>query len=115
MNKVYGVDLDKKVTPVLARDAVIKCFLKAHSEVLEEMKEYTDFKSEAEFERMKKLNVELIIKNIFKDVKVDFNNPNKNDIIDVCDALAEFAKNFRKPEIVKKHYEQIMKIVKKLE
>ena len=54
--KIYGVDLSKKITPVMVRDAIIECFVKAHSKILEMMKEYHEFKSEEEFEQMGKVN-----------------------------------------------------------
>ncbi len=34
-NIIYGVDISKEVTPVMVRDAIIDCFTKAHSDVLE--------------------------------------------------------------------------------
>ena len=38
-------------------DAIIDCFTKEHNEVLEKMKEYTNFKFEEEFEEMEKIQV----------------------------------------------------------
>ena len=40
----------------MVRDAIIGCFLAAHKEVLDLMKEYGTFKSEEEFKKMKSLN-----------------------------------------------------------
>lgn len=112
--KIYGVDLDGEVTPVMVRDAIIECFLGAHGEILDDMKETGDFKSEEEFEEMKKVDIKLLVKKSFGDVGGDYDNPTKEDIIGVCGKLAEFAANFRKPEIIEKHRGEIMRLVEKL-
>lgn len=44
----------------------------------------------------------------------DFDKPTKEDIFKVLEELKEFAKNFRNPEIIKKHYGEIMQLVEKL-
>ena len=115
MTEIYGVDISKTITPVMVRDAIIGCFLAAHKEVLDLMKEYGTFKSEEEFKKMKSLNVEYLIRGIFSDIKADFNNPTKEDLVKVIARLADIAKNFRNPEIVKKHYGEIMTLIDKLE
>jgi uncharacterized protein YpuA (DUF1002 family) len=111
----YGVDLNKEVTPIEVRDAVVKCFISAHGAVLEDMKDPAKDISDQEFNNMKKMNVELLIKNMFKEIKGDYENPNRQQLMEVLDKLKEFAKNFRNPEIVKRHYEKIMKLVEKLD
>lgn len=112
--EIYGVDLSKEITPVMARDAIIKCFIQAHSEVLAMMKEYHEFKSEGEFEEMKKIDVKFLIELKFKEVGADFENPTKKDLIAVLNKLAEFASSFRKPEIIQSHYNEIMRLINKL-
>lgn len=112
--KIYCVDTSQSVTPEMVRDATVECFIQAHSEVLDSMKEYHEFKSEEEFEDMKKLDVKLLIETKFKELNADFNHPTKEDIINVINKLAEYAANFRKPEIVKKHYDEILTLVNKL-
>ncbi|MCK5334417.1 MAG: hypothetical protein KAJ24_07895 [Candidatus Aenigmarchaeota archaeon] len=112
--KCYGVDLSKDITPIMVRDAIIECFVSAHSDVLEMMKECHEFKSRQEFEEMKQIDVKLLIKSKFEEVGADFENPSKKDLIAVIDKLAEFARNFRRPEIIKKHYGQIMQLIDKL-
>jgi Zn-dependent oligopeptidase len=111
---IYGVDPSKPVTPVMVRDAIVDCFIQAHKEILDEMKEYHEFKSEEEFEEMKKMDIKILIKSKFEASGADFDNPTKKSIIGVMDKLAELSINFRKPEIVKKHYEEIMHLVDKL-
>lgn len=113
--KIYGVDVSKKVTPLMVRDAIIKCFISAHKEVLDNMKEYGSFKSRDEFERIKKLNVEYLIRALFSEDGKDFENPTKEDLIQVVSKLAEIAVQFRSPEIVKRHYNEIKQLIEKLE
>lgn len=111
---IYGVDTSKEVTPIMVRDAIIKCFVLAHKEILEMMKEYYKFGSKEEFKEMKELEVELLIKKYFKDTGGNFDNPTKEEIMKVLGKLAEYAKNFRNPEIIEKHYGEIMQLIGKL-
>ena len=111
---VYGVDITKKVTPLMVRNAITSCFLNAHSEVLDEMKEFGEFESEEEFEKMKLFDVSGLIKKFFEDVNGDYENPTKESILKVLKKLQEFAKNFRKTKIVNEHTKQIMVLVNKL-
>ena len=113
--KIYGIDMSKKITPLMVRDAIIICFQKAHHEALDELNKEKGFGSEAERKNFEKIQTDLIVMSAFDDVKADFNNPTKEDIIKVMNELARFASKFRKPEIVKKHYNEIMKLVKKLD
>ncbi len=111
---IYGVDTSKKVTPIMVRDAIIDCFKQAHDEILQTMKEYYEFKSEKEFEELKHLNVKFLVESKFEEVGGDFENPSKRDLIKVIDKLAEYASHFRRPEIIKKHYDEIMKLIRLL-
>jgi len=112
---IYGVDISKKITPLLVRDAIIICFTQAHKEVLEDIKEIENFKSNKDFEDLKLLNIKLIITKIFNDLHEDFNNPTKDSLIKVIEELREYACNFRNQEIVDKHTQEIMLLVNKLE
>jgi hypothetical protein len=111
--KIYGVDLSKKVTPAMVRDAIIKCFSEAHQEALDELNKEKGFDSESEKESFKNIQISLIVKYTFDDVNADFDNPKKEDIVKVVEELAKFSSKFRKPEIIKKHYNEIMKLVEK--
>lgn len=111
---IYGVDVSKEVTPIMVRDAIVECFLKAHSQILNEMKEYGEFESEEEFEHMKLFDVKSQIQIFFEEVDGDFDNPTKNSIIKLLGKLQEFAKKFRNPKIVEKHTKEIMTLVNKL-
>ena len=115
MSKViYGVDSSKEVTPAMVKGAILECFSQAHSEVLELMEDYYKFSSKEEFEKMKKMNVEFVVKSKFEEVDADFENPKKEDLTRVIDKLAELAANFREPEAIKKHYGEIMLLIEKL-
>ncbi len=54
-----------------------------------------------EFERMKRINVEILVRRFFQETGGDFENPTKESLVNVCDNLAEFSKSFRSPKIVK--------------
>ena len=112
--KIYGVDTTKEITPIMVRDAVVKCFTSAHKEVLNQMDEFHSWESKKEREEFRKLEIELVIKDVFRQVGGDFSDPSKEDLLKVLDELADLATKFRSPEIVKKHYEEIMGLVKKL-
>ena len=112
--KIYCLDVDEQITPLKVRDATIECFIQAHAEILEAMKEYHEFSSEIEFEKMKRLDVKLMVQSKFSELKADFNNPTKKDLLAVIDRLADYSANFRKPEIIKKHYDEIKLLIDKL-
>lgn len=112
---VYGVDTE---TPYTAEDilkAIEACFKKAHDEVLE--KELGDFKSgmtTEEFDEIKKINVHQMVRKYLDEVGGSYQKPTKDKLIALCDKLADFAKNFRSPEIIGKHYNEIMQLITKL-
>ncbi|MDH3324601.1 MAG: hypothetical protein OEL89_03110 [Candidatus Peregrinibacteria bacterium] len=112
---IYGIDPTKEVTCFMIRDALIVCFVQAHKEVLDEMKEFNESVSDKELKNLQVMNVEMLIKKMFSDVDGDYENPTRDDIMKVCGRLADFATNFRKPEIIKKHYGKIMKLVRIME
>ncbi len=112
---VYGVDTSKKITPIMVRDAIIVCFKKAHDEVLDTMDEYTNWESKREREKFRNMNIELIVKSAFERAGEDFNHPSKEGLVLVIKNLADYAANFRKPAIIKKHYEEIMRLIRKID
>ena len=113
--KIYNVDLSQRITPKLVRDAIIECFADAHCEVIKRMKQKESFKTDKEFDKIKKLNVRVLIKSIFLKIGANFENPTKENLIKVIDELSKQAAQFRSPEIIKKHYEEIMQLIKRLE
>ena len=113
---IYGVDLSKKVTPIMVRDAIIRCFVKAHSDVLDDMREYGEFKTEEEFEKMKNLQVKYLIETMFEDIGGDFNNPTKEQLSKIVIKLKEYAAaSLRKPEVIEKHASEIKRLIEKIE
>jgi hypothetical protein len=115
INLVYGVDITKKVTPVLVRDAIIQCFFEAHCNVLELARETFGHPPDEIFEDMKKSHVKELVHDIFIKIKGDFNNPTKENLILVLENLKSFASIYRRPKIVKKHVDEIMKLINKLD
>ena len=112
---MYGVDFSKKITPIVVRDAIVTCLKQAHKEILDLMDEYAEWESEEERERFRDFEIELIVKNAFKEANVDYNNPRKEDLIKVLDSLAKLASRFRKPEIIRKHYNEIKQLIERIE
>jgi len=107
---IYGVDKTKKIAPVQVRDAVIKCFILAHKEILDAPKEFVDM-SDKEFEEVKFRDAKERVLSLIKDNKGDPENPTKEDLVYVVKKLREFAKNFRDPKVIEKHVKEIMELI----
>lgn len=115
MALIYGVDPEEKVTPTMVRDAIIECFYQAHQEVLQDMYVLLkEGKIKKRPEEMGKEYIKQTIANYFIKVGGDFENPTKEHIMLVLEELREFAKGFRSPDIINKHYGEIMKLVEKM-
>ena len=114
-NIIYGVDITKNVTSVMVRDAIIQCFYEAHCHVLDLARETFGHPPEEKFEEMKKSHVTELVQDIFDRIGGDFNNPTKENLIKVVDNLKEFAKIYRKPDIIKKHVSEIIMLINKLD
>jgi len=114
-NLIYGVDITKNVTPVLVRDAIIQCFYEAHCNVLELARETFGDPPRKKFEEMKESHVRELIENIICDAGGDFDNPDKDCLIQVLNNLKKIASTYRKPEIINKHVSEINLLMDKLE
>ena len=115
MAVIYGVDTESKVTPEQVRDAIIECFYDAHQEILKDM--YVLLEEGKKKEKTNEVGKEYIketVINYFIKVGGDFTKPTKEDILKVLDELKVFAEGFRSPEVIKKHYGEIMKLVEKM-
>ena len=112
---IYGVDISKLVSPIVVREAIFKCFFEAHKEVLDQMRGYSELKNEKEKDEFRRLEIKLVIKEAFKKAKANYDNPTKDDLINVIDNLAEFSEKYRMQEIIKKHYNEIMILISKLD
>lgn len=111
---IYGVDPSKKVTSLMVRDAIIKCFTQAHKHIVDDIKKCDESMSKEELEKMKKINTEMLVKRFFDEISGDYENPTKEDLKKICDKLAEFSTCFRRPETIKKHYGEIMQLMEKI-
>jgi len=112
--KIYGVDPSQPFNSIDVREAIIDCFTQAHSHILSEGRGFLKELSDKEFEEIKKLNVREMIKMYFEKVGGDYDKPTKKSLSEVCEQLKEFAKNFRDPQIIGKHYKEIMSLIEKL-
>lgn len=102
---IYGVDINKEVTPLMVRDAIAECFFEAHC---------ADTGIDGAEESTNKDYCRNVVKKIFKDAGGDYENPTKEDIMNALQGLADFSKNFRDQDMIKHHQMQIMKLVERL-
>jgi len=115
MAVIYGVDTQKPYSASDVRDAIVECFTQAHDEVLkEELKDSGRGLDSEEFYQIKKLNVQQLIRQYFKEVGGDYEKPTKESLVPVCDKLAELASHYRDPKIIIKHYSEIIQLVHNL-
>jgi hypothetical protein len=103
--KIYGVDINKDITPLMVRDAIFECFRQAHCE---------DSGIGKQDEILNKEYCGDIVKKAFNDTGSSFDRPTKEALIKALDNLKSFAINFRDKSIIEKHYNQILKLVNKL-
>ena len=89
----------------MVRDAIVECFNKAHCE---------DAGFETEEKDLNERYCKSVVEKFFVDAGGDFEKPTKESILKVVDGLVNFSKNFRNPEIIKKHQDEIMEMVNKL-
>ncbi len=104
--KIYGIDLDQKITPLMVRDALVNCFFEAHCK---------DIGLNIKEKDANKDYCKRIIVKAFDETGGNFKNPSKEDILNVMNKLAEFSKNFRNSKTIKEHSEEIMTLVEKLD
>lgn len=104
--KKYGITLVEPLTPLMVRDVVVNCFAQAHCEGSGIAPQDKDINREY---------CRQIIVKFFDKTGGDFNNPTKETIVKVLGELAEFSKNFRDQEVVKKHYQEIKELIDKLD
>ncbi len=110
---IYGLDTEEEITPKKIRDAMIICFKEAHKEILDSLEDPDQQMTEEELDDMKKFSAELVVEQAFEKSGQDFNCPTKESIKLACESLADYAKNFRKPQIITRHFNQIIKILEK--
>jgi hypothetical protein len=99
-----------KVTPILVRDELLKCFESANKEFM------TVLKQPATDEAIK-TQVNQFVTGVFRNCGVSFDNPTKAGIltaIDQCKANAQSMMGPAGSEIVAHHYAEMIKLVDKL-
>ncbi len=92
-------------TPLTVRDEILVCFRQAHCD---------DLQTEDLDDEIRTQYCNDLVRNIFKEEDADFDNPTKEDLLKVIKSLAEFSKNFRNQETVKKHFGEIMSSINKI-
>lgn len=112
---IYGVDIDSKFTALDVRDAIIRCFKEAHNDVLQE----TMFADQTtvdpdKIEQIKQLDINMLINQMFSKIDGDFEHPDKQTLLRLVDALGEFARSFRPPEVIEQHAAEIKLLLAKL-
>jgi len=114
-NIIYGVDTNKKVTPIMIRDAMIQCYYEAHCNILELARDSFYKPPKKKFEEMKKSHVKDLIENLICNFGGDFNNPSKDCLNQVLNHLKKIASTYRTPEIINKHVSEIKSLIDKLD
>jgi len=102
---IYGIDLAKPITPLMARDALIECFFQAHC---------ADAGLGTDSSVINREYCKDIVKKAFTDSGEDFEKPAKQSIVNVMAKLKDFSASFRDPSIIQKHAGEMMKIVEKI-
>jgi hypothetical protein len=99
-----------KVTPILVRDELLKCFESANKEFMEVLKQpATDAAIRAQ--------VNQFVTGVFRNCGVSFDSPTKRGIltaIDQCKANAQSMMGPPGAEIINHHYAEMIKLVDKL-
>ncbi len=115
MSKIYGIDTESDITPEKVCGAIVECFYQAHQEVLKDMSVLSEEKEKKnDSNEIGREYIKETIISYFLKVGGDFEKPTKEDILKVLDELKIFAEGFRSPEIIGKHYGEIMQLVNKL-
>lgn len=100
--KIYGIDLEQEVTPLMVRDAIIECFTHAHC---------MDAGISEDDKNINNMYCREVVNKAFSDSGGNFDNPTKEDILKVLENLSSFSKKFRDQNIIERHYKEIMKLV----
>ncbi len=112
MSIIYGIDTSMPYSSIDARDAIIECFTQAHKTVLaESLKDVDNGLTEQERAHLERLNITQLVRQCFTGAGGDFEKPNKETLVKVCQQLAEFAEKFRAEHIIREHYDQILELI----
>lgn len=103
MTIIYGIDTDKEITAIMARDAIIDCFYNAHNKQTG-ISNLTDKKTNEYY-------CSEIVQKSFLETGGNFNSPTKEDLKKAINWLANFSKNFRDNDTINKHIIQITDLI----
>ncbi len=103
---VYGVDTTKEITPIMVRDAIVRCFIEAHKDSLGIEEQDSDI--------IKRMVTEAVKKS-FRETDGDFENPTKESLLRSIGNLKEFSKSFRNQEVIENHFNAIKSLIDKIE
>ena len=99
-----------KVTPILVRDELLKCFESANKEFMHVLNQPTD-------DQALKAQVRQFVTGSFQSCGASFDQPTKEGIVTAigqCKANAEAMMGQKGATIIREHYDEMMKLVNKL-
>ncbi|MDG6915622.1 MAG: hypothetical protein JRN58_09540 [Nitrososphaerota archaeon] len=99
-----------RVTPLLVRDELLRCFEDANREFMEVLERPAD-------DAQLKAQVRQFVAGSFQNCGASFDNPTKNGIVTAiaqCKANAEAMMGERGASIIREHYSEMMKLVERL-
>jgi hypothetical protein len=114
VRKLYSVDFSKGVTLKKVKKAILVCFKEAHKEVIQDFLSGDKFNSKEEKEEMENFYTENLVRGKFEEVGVDFDNPTKKGLIKGIGNLANYARKFRSPKLIHKHYNEILSLINQI-
>jgi len=99
-----------KVTPVLVRDELLKCFESANTEFMHVLNQPTN-------DAALKAQVKRFVEGSFQSCGASFDRPTKEGIVSAigqCKSNAEAMMGQKGADIIRHHYTEMMKLVNKL-
>lgn len=101
---------DQKITAQFVRDELLNCFESAN-------REFADVLKQPVTDEALKEQVKNFVQSVFSNCGVNFENPTKEGIllaINQCKANAERMMGPQGTQIIKHHYDEMMKLINKL-
>ena len=99
------------VTPVVVRDELLRCFDSAY-------REFAQLINQPATDEVLRTQVKRFVDDVFQKCGVSFDNPTKAGIktaIDTCKKNAEALMGTQGADIIRHHYQEMMKLVDKLQ
>jgi hypothetical protein len=100
----------EKVTPLLVRDELLKCFESANKEFMHVLNQPTN-------DEMMKTQVRQFVTGSFQSCGASFEHPTKEGIVNAigqCKTNAEAMMGEKGAGIIRRHYDEMMKLVNEL-